>query len=94
MKKVVISLFILLFVTACRGEVDLVGSTWVANDNSSYQFFSDGTCEKRTNVRPYSCTYTKSNGVVDITLETGVMESGQINHDRIIIGSDVYKKGE
>ena len=94
MKKIIISLFVLLFVTACRSEVDLVGTTWISNDNSSYQFFADGTCKKRTNIRPYDCTYSKSNGVVDITLEDGTIESGQINPDRIIIGSDLYKKGE
>ena len=94
MKKVVLGLFILLFVTACRSEVDLVGNIWISSDNSTYQFFDDGTCEKRTNINKYSCTYTKSNGVVDITLDNGTFESGQINPDRIIIGSDLYKKGE
>lgn len=92
MKKVLVILGLLL-VTACSKEVDLIGR-WVSSDNSTYQFNSDGTCEKRTNVNIYSCTYTKSNGVVDINLDNGTMESGQINPDRIIIGSDVYKKGE
>ena len=93
MKKIIMIGAVLLFATACSKEVDLVGS-WVSSDNSTYQFNSDGTCEKRTNVNKYSCTYTKSNGVVDIHLSDGTMESGQINPDRIIIGSDVYKKGE
>lgn len=93
MKRVLVILGLIVLVTACGGEVDLVGS-WVANDNSTYQFNSDGTCEKRTNVNIYSCTYSKNNGVVDITLSDGTIESGQINPDRIIIGSDVYKKGE
>lgn len=85
-----ISIFIL---TGCRSEVDLIGS-WVSSDNSTYQFNSDGTCEKRTNIDIYTCTYSKANGVVDIELSNGTKESGQINPDRIIIGSDVYKKGE
>ena len=93
MKKVIIFVSVLLFATACSKEVDLVGK-WVSNDNSTYQFNSDGTCEKRTNVNKYTCTYTKNNGVVDIYLSNGSMESGQINPDRIIIGSDMYKKGE
>jgi len=91
MKKIILIGAILLLVTACSKDVDLVG-TWISSDNSSYQFNSDGTCEKRTNVNIYSCTYTKNNGVVDINLSDGTMESGQINPDRIIIGSDVYKK--
>ena len=93
MKKIIILGTLLLFVTACGGEVDLVGS-WKSSDNATYQFNSDGTCEKRNNNSRYTCTYTKSNGVVDINLSNGTMESGQINPDRIIIGSDVYKKGE
>lgn len=93
MKKTICILFLLMFVTACNKEVDLVGS-WVSNDNSKYQFNSDGTCEKRTNIDIYTCTYTKNNGVIDINLSDGSIESGQINPDRIIIGSDVYKKGE
>lgn len=93
MKKILVILGVLVLITACSGEVDLVG-TWQSSDNSTYIFNSDGTCEKRTNVNKYSCTYTKSNGVVDINLSDGTMESGQINPDRIIIGSDVYKKGE
>jgi len=93
MKRIVIVVFVLLFITACGSEADLVG-TWVSSDNSTYQFNEDGTCEKRTNINKYSCTYTKNNGVVDITLSNGTIESGQINPDRIVIGSDVYKKGE
>ena len=93
MKKIIMVVSLLLFITACSKEVDLVGS-WVSSDNSTYQFNSDGTCKKITNVNIYGCTYTKSNGVVDINLSNGTIESGQINPDRIIIGSDVYKKGE
>ncbi|MBQ7137111.1 MAG: hypothetical protein IJO43_03965 [Bacilli bacterium] len=93
MKKIFIVVFVLLFVTACGGEADLIG-TWISSDNSTYQFNEDGTCEKRTNINKYSCTYTKNGGVVDINLSDGTIESGQINPDRIVIGSDVYKKGE
>ena len=91
MKKGLIVFGALFLIVGCTKEVDLVGN-WIANDNSKYQFNEDGTCEKRTNVNKYSCTYTKSNGVVDITLSDGTIESGQINPDRIIIGSDMYKK--
>ena len=92
MKRIILVLTILL-ITACNGEIDLVGK-WKSSDNSTYQFNDDGTCEKRTQIDIYTCTYTKNNGVVDINLSDGTMESGQINPDRIIIGSDVYKKGE
>jgi len=91
MKRLFILGGVLFLISGCKGEVDLVGN-WIANDNSTYQFNEDGTCEKRTNVNKYTCTYTKSNGVVDINLSDGTMESGQINPDRIIIGSDMYKK--
>ena len=96
MKKVLILLGMLVLITACGKEVDLVGS-WVSSDNATYQFNSDGTCLKTNSVNMYSCTYTKENGVVNIYLKdkpNEVYESGQINPDRIIIGSDVYKKGE
>ena len=93
MRKLIIVIITLLFVTACGKEADLVGK-WASSDGATYQFNEDGTCEKRTNINIYPCTYTKSNGVVDINLNDGTMESGQINPDRIIIGSDVYKKGE
>lgn len=96
MKKyftVVLCILALLVITACSKEVDLIG-LWTSSDGSTYRFNEDGTCEKRTNIDIYSCTYTKSNGVVDIELSNDVKESGQINPDRIIIGSDVYKKGE
>lgn len=93
MKKLIIIIIMLLFVTACGKEADLIGS-WASVSGSTYQFNEDGTCEKRTNINKYNCTYTKSNGVVDINLDDGTMESGQINPDRIIIGSEVYKKGE
>ena len=91
MKRLFILLGLLFILVGCTGEVDLIGN-WVSNDNSKYIFNEDGTCEKRTNINKYNCTYTKSNGVVDIHLSDGTMESGQINPDRIIIGSDVYKK--
>ena len=93
MKKVFLVVSLLFLLVGCRGEVDLVGN-WSSSDNSRYIFREDGTCTKYTNVNFYECTYTKSNGVVDIHLQDGTMESGQINPDRIIIGSDVYKKGE
>lgn len=96
MKKKCIMIIGVLFcfvITGCEGEVDLIGS-WISSDNSTYQFNNDGTCEKRTNVNVYTCTYSKENGVVDIELSDGTKESGQINPDRIIVGSDVYKKGE
>lgn len=81
----------MFFMTGCSSEVDLVGN-WISNDNSRYQFNEDGSCVKVTNVNTYNCTYTKNNGVIDIELSNGTKESGQINPDRIIIGSDVYKK--
>ena len=83
----------MLLLVGCNKEVDLIGK-WIANDNSTYQFYEDGTCVKATNINRYSCTYTKNKGVVDILLSDGTMESGQINPNRIIIGSDMYKKGE
>ena len=91
MRKLIIFLAIMFFMTGCSSEVDLIGN-WISNDNSTYQFNEDGTCIKVTNVNTYSCTYTKSNGVIDIELSNGTKESGQINTDRIIIGSDLYKK--
>ncbi len=91
MKRILLILLVLFVITGCGGEVDLIGK-WISSDNSTYQFNEDGTCEKRTNIDIYSCTYTKSNGVIDIELSDGTMESGQINPDRIIIGSEVYKK--
>lgn len=91
MKKVLMLLGLLFILVGCTGEVDLIGN-WKSSDNSRYIFKEDGTCEKRTNINKFTCTYTKSNGVVDIYLSDGTMESGQINPDRIIIGSDVYKK--
>lgn len=94
MKKVILILVVLLCITACRKEADLVGTKWITRENSVYQFNSDGTCKKNTNKSFYYCTYTKNNGVIDIKLDNGTVESGQINHDRIIIGSEVYKKGE
>lgn len=93
MKRLFILLGLLFILVGCTGEVDLIGN-WVSNDNSEYVFKEAGTCEKKINGNSYTCTYTKSNGVVDIHLSDGTMESGQINPDRIIIGSDVYKKGE
>lgn len=93
MKKAILLVGVLFLLVGCTREVDLVGK-WIANDSSTYQFNEDGTCIKATNVNRYSCTYTKTGGVVDIILSDGTMESGQINPDRIIIGSDMYKKGE
>lgn len=96
MKKIFILLIALFLITACGKEVDLIG-TWVSNDNATYTFLSDGTCEKRDSINIYPCTYSKENGVVNIYLKESpneIYESGQINPNRIIIGSDVYKKGE
>ena len=93
MKKTLVILGLLVLITACGKQADLIGS-WISSDNSQYQFNDDGTWKKRTNVNIYTCTYTQNNGVVDIELSNGSKESGQINPDRIIIGSDVYKKGE
>jgi len=75
----------------CSSSTDLIGN-WISSDNTIYHFNEDGTCEKRTNIKNINCTYTKSNGVVDIYLSDGSMESGQINPTRIIIGSEVYEK--
>ena len=91
MKKILLILLVLFVITGCGKEIDLIGR-WISSDNSTYQFNEDGNCEKRTNIDIYSCTYTKNDGVIDIELSDGTMESGQINPDRIIIGSEVYKK--
>lgn len=96
MKKIILLLVVSLLLIGCGKEADLIG-TWNSNNQSTYTFNEDGTCQKIDNVDIYQCTYEKENGVVNIYLKNKpneVYESGQINSDRIIIGSTVYKKGE
>ena len=85
----------MIFIIGCSKKVDLIG-TWNSN-GKSYTFNGDGTCTKVVNSTSYSCTYDEKDGVVNIYLTndpTNVYESGQINPDLIIIGSDVYQKSE
>lgn len=91
MKRLFILCGLLFILVGCTGEVDLIGN-WVSSDGYVYKFNEDGTCEKRTGTSNFTCTYTKNNGVLDINLSNGTIESGQINPTRIIIGSDVYEK--
>lgn len=91
MKKIFILCGLLFILVGCTGDVSLIGN-WISNDGTIYKFNDDGTCEKKTNTKKIACTYTKNNGVVDINLSDGTIESGQINPTRIIVGSDVYEK--
>ena len=91
MKKGIFILLFILFFTGC-GNKEIVGFDFVDNNGNTYEFFENGTCKKLMNGTSYSCTYTKNGGVVDISLSNGTIESGQINSDCIIIGSNKYDK--
>jgi len=91
MKKGILILLLIIFLTGC-GNKEIVGFNYVDNNGNTYSFNEDGTCRKTVGSTSYSCTYTKTGGVVDIMLSNGVTESGQINSDCIIIGSNKYDK--
>ena len=91
MKKIIMLVLGTILLVGCNKDVDLVGK-WTANDGSYYQFNADGTCLKVMTFETKTCTYTKNNGVVDISFSNNTTESGQINKHFIIVGSDLYEK--
>ena len=58
MKKIILLLVVSLLLIGCGKEADLIG-TWNSNNQSTYTFNEDGTCQKIDNVDIYQCTYEK-----------------------------------
>ncbi len=94
MKKIIFLLLISFLLIGCGKKVDLIG-TWNAS-NLTYIFNEDGTCTKMDNTSSFSCTYEEKDGIINIYLDNKdeIYESGQINPDLLIIGSNVYKKAD
>ncbi len=85
----------MVLLLGCSKTTNVVG-TWIASDKN-YTFYDDGSCMKTVVGSTFACTYEVEKGVINIYLNSDpeeIYESGQVNKDIIIIGSDLYSKGE